>query len=275
MNSPGKLTVLVRDPGCGKYLRSSGNCAILREPDIQVAEHALNIIVLVAASALSEVAEFVQTANRRHQLKALLVHADIGERWIGTLLDRAQLRTLSMLLVHQGAEHGRRIVEAWRAGAQHQLIADAVALPDGLLVIGCDLKRLEVPFSGLPVLKKLNSVQRAALEVDPDGSFLYWPGADIHLDLAALRYAADPAFKAQAQAEALRSHARFGQAIAHLRARHNLSANSIPGVSERQLRRVEKGHSLPRSTTLAKLAKAHNLSLAAYLDLLAPMVRGS
>ena len=274
MNSPGNLTVLVRDPGCGKYLRSSGNCAVLREPDVQVAEHALNIIVLVAASALSEVAEFVQTANRRHQLKALLVHADIGERWIGTLLDRAQLRTLSMLLVHQGTDHGRRIVEAWRAGAQHQLIADAVALPDRLLVIGCDLKRLEVPFNALPALKKLSAAGRAAFELDPDGSFLFWPGADVHLDLDSLRYAADPAFRAQAQAEGLRSHARLGQAIAELRSQLNLSASDIPGVSERQLRRVEKGQSLPRSTTLAKLAKAHNLTLPAYLDLLAPIVRG-
>jgi transcriptional regulator with XRE-family HTH domain len=59
--------------------------------------------------------------------------------------------------------------------------------------------------------------------------------------------------------------ARFGAAIASVRKRHRLNQSEIPGVSERQIRRIEQG-SRPRVRTLEIMAKAHGLSLDAYLS---------
>ena len=62
---------------------------------------------------------------------------------------------------------------------------------------------------------------------------------------------------------------RLGTAIARVREDHSLTQSRIDGLSERQVRRIEKGHSRPRLSTLDLLAKAHKVSLAAYLAQLA------
>jgi len=58
---------------------------------------------------------------------------------------------------------------------------------------------------------------------------------------------------------------QFGRAVSVLRREHGLNQADIPGVSARQVRRIEGG-SLPRSETLLRLARAHGLDLGAYLD---------
>ncbi|MBM4321763.1 MAG: hypothetical protein FJ125_17955, partial [Deltaproteobacteria bacterium] len=125
-----KLTVLDRDPGCTEWLRSTPRLRVVKNADREVAETASNVFVFAVASELPAVAEFVREANRRHQLRVLLVHADMDERWIAPMLARAELRTLRNLLVHRGPEVPRRVVEAWLLGAQDDLIADAVVMGD-------------------------------------------------------------------------------------------------------------------------------------------------
>jgi len=49
----------------------------LHRPTRQIAERGRNIFVLVPASELPAVSEFVSIANRRHQLRALLVRDDV------------------------------------------------------------------------------------------------------------------------------------------------------------------------------------------------------
>ena len=269
MSVANHLHVLVQDPSCGAGLRSSRALKVLRRPDMAVAKGAVNIIVIVAASKLPKVGEFVREANRRHHLKALLVHADLDERWIGQLLDRAQVRTLRNLLVHRGDEQPRRILGAWRMGAQGKLIADAVALPERLLVVSCALERLEVPYSRVSSLDQMPAQERAEFEIDPDGSYLYWPKADVHLDLDSLRFAIDEGAKERARLDAIRRNERIGAAIGALRRSDGISAGEIDGISDRQMRRIERGHSVPRSATLEKLAGAHEMVLNDYLDSLA------
>jgi len=236
---------------------------------MSIAKVAPNIIVLVAASKLPAVGEFVREANRRHHLKALLVQADLDERWIGQLLDRARVRTLRNLLVHKGDQQPRRILEAWRTGVQSKLIADAIALPDRLLVISCALERLEVPYSSLTTLDLMPAPDRARLDIDPDGSYLYWPRADVHLDLDSLRFAIDDGAREKAQLETLRKNEHLGAAICHLRHSTDIAIGAIDGVTDRQMRRIEGGHSVPRSATLKRLAHAHGMSLHNYLNALA------
>jgi hypothetical protein len=267
------LTVLVQDPGCGASMRSSGHIRVLRRPDMSVAEKALNIFVIVVASALPKVGAFVREANKRHHLKALLVHADLDERWIGQLLDRAQVRTLSNLLVYRGNEQPGRILAAWRSGGQDKLIADAIALPDRLLVISCALERIEVPFNRVRCLSQMAPEERLEFEIDVDGSYLYWPKTDVHLDLDSLRFAIDKTARDRARLDAIRSNQRIGAAIASLRKSAGLSTNSVNGVSDRQMRRIEQGQSVPRTATMEKLASTHGMVLSEYLTSLAAAIR--
>ena len=71
------VTVLMRDSAHVATLPGRSGWRVVKRPDTDLIEDALNILVLVAASDLSAVADFVREANRTHHLRALLVHADV------------------------------------------------------------------------------------------------------------------------------------------------------------------------------------------------------
>ena len=263
------MTVLLRNPSCSDWVRSSEWVTVVQRPDPEVAANARNVFVLALASELSEVAPFVRAANSRHHLRALFVQADLAERWIGQMLSRADLRTLRNLLVHQGPDLPRRVLGAWKMGAQDDLIADAVAVNDRLLVFSCALERIEIPFADVPALARLSKGDRGSFEVASDGSYLHWSGPDIHLDLEAFRIAVDPKVGERARVEQMRHNARFGRAVATMREGQGLRQSDIEGLSARQVRRIEAGEFFPRSGTLGRLARAHGMTLANYLDAVA------
>ncbi|MCK5805858.1 MAG: hypothetical protein KAI66_23710 [Lentisphaeria bacterium] len=228
-----------------------------------------HVIVMALASELEEVAEFVRKANRRHHLKALLVHADLDERWIAQMLDRADLRTLRNLLVHRSHEQPRRVLDAWKNGSQDDLIADAVALGDRIIVLTCALERIEVPWHTLRALENMKKAWRTHFEIASDGSYIHWPDADVHLDVEALRVAIDPKARQAARLQFQRKGQSFGRAIARLRKEREIRQTDIPGLSARHMRRIEGGEVFPRTSSLEKLAEAHDMALASYLDELA------
>jgi hypothetical protein len=274
MRSETRLTIVNRDPVCSKWLRATSAVTVLKHPVLKKAHEAQNIFVLVRASGLGEVAAFVREANRRNQLRALLIHADLEERWIGQMLHRANLRTLRHTHVHRDHLLPCRVLKAWEFGCQDILIADAVALADRLIVLTCDLNRLEVPWNSISVLSRMKPEKRADFQVDSDGSYLHWPDGDIHLGIEAFREAVDPVFREAALRREQISLEQFGRAIAMLRERHGVRQGAIPGLSSRQVRRIERGEGFPRVSTLEKLAGAHVLSLNEYLDRLARLQQG-
>lgn len=263
-----RMTVLARDPGCHGLLRPKSAWRVLRDADPAGAAGASHVFVLAVASELPQVAEFVRAANKRHHLRALLVHADVDPRWAVQMLDRANLRTLRNTLVHVGSDIPRRVLNAWRLGAQHDLIADVQVAGHTLMVQTCAMDRLEVPFRSLRALAAIPTPDRATVIVADDGSYLHWPAADIHLDLEVLRLAIDPDAQERAKLDRLRHDRRFGEAVAAVRQRHGLRQTDIAGVSARQVRRIEAG-AFPRSATLAQLAAAHGLELEPYLSAVA------
>jgi hypothetical protein len=269
------ISVLNHDTACNHWLRSSSTVDVFKRASVENAAEKKNIFVLVAASQLQEVAAFVRAANKVHHLQALLVHADIDATWIGQILDKADLRTLRNLFVHRGGEQPRRILNAWRIGAQDELIADAVALQGGLLVLSCAMKRIEVPWSELQEVSRADVKSWGALQVAEDGSYLHWPGPDIHLDFRALQRMVDPAAREAASVERLKSLQGFGAAVAALRRAAGLTQSAIEGVTARQVRRIESGEVFPRVSTLAKLAAAHGQSTGSYLERLAREQKGS
>src|ERR1035438_3705243 len=117
-------------------------------------------------------------------------------------------------------------------------------------------------------LKRIPTAERANFTVDEDGSYIYWAGPDIHLDLDAIRAAIDPEAHASAETAKALHDSRYGAAIAKLRLSMGLKQSQIEGLSERQVRRIEKGGGTTYEA-LRRLASAHRMDLESYLRELA------
>ena len=245
---------------------------VLRSKSLQSARRYQHLFVLCSALHLPEAAKFVSEINREHRLQALFVRTDVDPVLLPQMLERAGLRFLRNVLVHSGSSVPRRVLGAWLHNAQAELIAYATVAKDRLIVISCEPKTYEVRFDQLPALKKIAPQDRRSFEIAEDGSFIWWPTGDIHLDLDALRTVTDPAWNKRAK-RLRRTHGReYGAAIAALRKEHGLRQTDIPAVSERQLRRIEESGAVS-VRTMEQLAKAHGMAIADYLDALARKLR--
>jgi DNA-binding transcriptional regulator YiaG len=182
------------------------------------------------------------------------------------MLDRAGLRTLRNTLVHSDAKVFQRILNAWRLGAEDELIADATVQDGLLLVRTCALDTLEIDVSELRPLRSSSESELTNFDVADDGSHLHWPALDVHLDLQGIRAAIDPELREELKAERLKSDQRMGQAIRALRNEAGLTQKDIPNLSARQVRRIEKGETSPRTVSLRAFAEAHGLEMNDYLN---------
>ncbi len=86
------------------------------------------------------------------------------------------------------------------------------------------------------------------------------------------REIADPEVLERNQERFRREAKRYAEAIKVLRKNKGLKQSDIAGLSERQVRRLEAGLVYPHSSTLDKLAVAHDLPPAEYVRRLARMV---
>lgn len=223
-------------------------------------------LILSGATDLPAVAAVVRDANKMKRLRGLLIHLEGNVQFATVMLQRADLHTLAHTFVHADMNVHRRVIEAWGAGAQHRLIADATLQRDTLFVRTCALQLLEVPARALPDLRRVREEDLAEFEVDPDGSFLHWPAADVHLGLDSIRAAIDPDHRDGLRVERLAYDEAFGAAIRRVRERAGLRQADIPGVSTKQVGRIERGEVRPRLATLRLLAAAHGLDTSAYLE---------
>jgi hypothetical protein len=131
------------------------------------------------------------------------------------------------------------------------------------------MERLEVPWGDIGALQGVGSAERNRFVVSSDGSYIHWPGPDVHLNLESLQMEVDPGARDEARLERLRQARGLGAAVAALRAIKGLRQVDMEGVTARQVRRIEAGEVFPRLSTLAKLAAAHRMTRADYLDSLA------
>ena len=263
-----ELILLAYNSGAEGAVSDIRRFRVLHRPNRQTAERGRNIFILVPASELPDVAEFVSIANRRHQLRALLVRDDVQPSSIPQMFERAGLRMMRNTVVYSDSSVPRRVLSAWTQNAQEELIAKASVSKDRLFVLSCALQPYEVAFDSMPSLKRIPIAERANFTVDEDGSYIYWAGPDIHLDLGAIRAAIDPEARARAEAAKALHDSRYGAAIAKLRLRMGLKQSQIEGLSERQVRRIEKGEGTTYEA-LRRLASAHRMDLESYLRELA------
>jgi hypothetical protein len=169
----------------------------------------------------------------------------------------------------------RRMIVARQVGAENRLIATAGVEADKLIVWSCEPRRFEVPVADVPALARLDAGELRDFEVSPSGSRVRWAKADIDLNLDAIRERADPHTRRENQARMRQEARRMAKAIRMLREEHGLTQADVPGLSERQVRRLELGATVPHTSTLAKLARAHRLSVDEYLAALARASRAT
>lgn len=250
----------------------SSKAAIPRSPVFKLlnrpqAHRVRDLFVFCSAVQLPKVSSLVSTVNRRNQLRMLFVRGE-DPAWLPQMLERAKLRTIRNLVVHSDVEIPRRILNAWKNNAQDKLVARAMVVQDRLFLTSCEPETLDIGFDELPALKSIPESERGRFEVSKDGSYIHWPSVDIHLDLDSVRSALDPDFRDQQAAQRVKHDVNFGKAIATLRKEQGLRQSDITGLSERQLRRIERGARASVSA-LRSLAVSHNLSLNDYLNAVA------
>ena len=261
------MTVFLQDDRSVTAIPRSRHVKVIRKFDPSIAGWAKNLFVFSSTVKLPQVAELVQEANSRHHLKALFVWQDVKDcHLLPQMIARANLKMLRNMVVHSEIDIPRRIISAWLLGAQGQLIANATLIDGGkIFVTSCEAEAFEVPFHSIPALNRIPVNERGLFEIAEDGSYLHWPKSDVHINLETVRYALDPESRKRYELERITHNERFGTAIATLRRKFGLNQTDIPGLSDRQVRRIESGER-PSVEALKVLAKAHGKNLNDYLN---------
>jgi len=148
------------------------------------------------------------------------------------------------------------------------LIASASVIENILSVWSCEPHLYQVDLSSFSALENIPVSEWNNFQISESGSHIHWSSGDIDLNLESIRYRCDPEYKKAADKRKLMEIKAIGESIKSLRRKHNLSQSDC-GITEREMRRIEKGEVLPSSSTIKKLAKAHGLGYPEYLSLLA------
>jgi hypothetical protein len=169
--------------------------------------------------------------------------------------------------MHATADVGavRRFVVASARGEPALGIVDAYVWGDALTVVTGDLEARSFPVSKVGILAGMPAEERAGFEIDEDGSFLHWPARDVHLGVSQLLQAVDPMYLVDVAIE--RNAADLtGAALRTIREEKKLRQADVPGLSERQVRRVEDGISRLRVETARKFASAFGMEVGELVD---------
>lgn len=262
-----KLVVLAPEPESRAALSDVNGVHLLADVNTKRLNKVKHLFVEVSASLLPGVSEILKAANERKDLQAVFIRADIDPKLFPQILQRADLRSMRNMLVHDCDDWltPKRVMNAWRMGSENDLIATAAVFGHGLCILTCGFERLELSFDQIPALRSIRSKDRPQFEVDEAGSFLHWPKSDIHVDIDDIRYVIDPEWRSRCDLDRLVHDKNFGSAIASLRRKFELRQCDIPDLTDRQLRRIESGDSRPSVASLRSLAQAHDLELNEYL----------
>jgi hypothetical protein len=162
-----------------------------------------------------------------------------------------------------------RLTAALESKENDARIFDA-RLEDGILhVVSADFRRLEVPISKIVPLAKAAKETAERFEIDEDGSYIYWRDLDLHLGWEQLQQVVDPLALQRAKQKSRAFNVRYGAAVRKMREEKSLAITAIPGLSPKQLRRIERGECRLTSNTARKLAQAHGMTPNEYLQAVA------
>jgi hypothetical protein len=152
----------------------------------------------------------------------------------------------------------------------------SASMDDGRLIVwSCEPRRFEIPVAEIPVLAGMLAVDLARFELSASGSRVRWPHADVDINLETIREHADPEVRRKHETRARLEAARYAGAIRHFREERGLKQSDIEGLTDRQVRRLEEGDTVPQIDTLRRLATAHGMTIDDYLHELAKRCRKS
>lgn len=163
----------------------------------------------------------------------------------------------------------RRFFAIVESDEEQERIFDATIEKDTLRVVSPRFVRLEVPISKIPQFKNAKPAEVQNFEIDEDGSFIYWPDLDLHLGWRQLQQSINPQAALKASQKNEEFNRRYGKAVQKLREAAELKRSEIPGLSEKQLGRIEKGDCRLTTNAIEALAKAHKMDSNEYLKKLA------
>ena len=271
MPNTSEMTVWAQDAYSYDIIPRSSSLTVFRRLDFRRV-NCKNIFVLTSATDLPVVAEFVRSANTLNHLRTLFIREDGHAQLLPQLLYETKLRMSRHILVHSDLDVPRRVFMAWSLGCPDRLIANARVFNNELFAIACDHTLFRVRFEEMPALERIPIEQRSSFTISSEGSYIHWLEPDVHIDLDAIRYVEDESWRLKKDRERIIYDVRFGAAVATVRNMYALKQTDIQGLSERQVRRIEKG-GRTKVDTLAILAKSHGLSLKNYLDEIAESLR--
>jgi hypothetical protein len=217
--------------------------------------------------------------------RLLIINEDASADSLISKILGLQIRTPQRFYVVEGKSHFRRapfasfvqallerLVSTTEAGSEQERILDARIENGALHVVSPRFDRLDVPLKLIPDLKNANEAQFDNFEIDEDGSFIYWPGLDLHLGWRQLQQLINPgaALKAAQKSHDFNKH--YGKAVQRVREAHGLSPSDIADLSEKQVGRIEKGECRLTSNAIDALAKAHGIARNEYMKKLAETV---
>lgn len=162
-----------------------------------------------------------------------------------------------------------RLTAALESKESDGRIFDARLEDDILHVVSADFRRLEVPIAKIESLARANEQSVKNFEVDEDGSYIYWPDLDVHLGWNQFQQVVDPIAFQKAKQKSREFNERYGAAIRKVREQKGIALSEISEISEKQLRRIERGECRLTLNAAKKLAEAHAVNPNEYLRVIA------
>jgi hypothetical protein len=144
------------------------------------------------------------------------------------------------------------VIRAWRDGPE-------------LVCVNERFDEIRIPDAALRRVSALKSADLSRFEVSSTGSFIHWPDVDAHMGWSQLLALVDETEALRQQQESADFNRFLGQAIRRLRESRGLDQSSIPGLTDRHLRRIESGEQRATVKALESLARAHRLTLSEYI----------
>lgn len=199
-----------------------------------------------------------------------LILIDVPQPAIPRLVSAFDLRRPEQrLYVTPAAMAVQRLLLAQLRDRSMEGIVDGYFLGDELVLLLGDFSIRSFPVPQLPELHRMRGGEIERFELDEDGSFLYWPEHDLHLGVSQLLQAVDPSYLADIEIRRLPGSTAVGAAITRMREERGLRQNDIPGLSERQVRRIEKAISRLSSDAASRFALAFQMGFEHFLNQLA------
>ncbi len=239
--------------------------------------------LLVSSGEMNEAftKAFRERATHATRLLVLLDKSISADQLISRIVD-LQIRTAQRFYVMDPAAgmekshcvalvHSllKRLISAITADDKEERVLDA-RLEDGVLhVVSPDFSRLDVPIAKIAQLRTAEPSQTRNFEIDEDGAFVYWPDIDLHLGWSQLQQVVEPDAARKALQKSQQFNIRYGKAVQKVREAAGLKPTDVAGLSEKQLRRIEKGECRLTSNGIEALSKAHGLKANEYLQRLA------